>query len=279
MTDFNMMNEWDLDRDLPRRRSSGEVGRGYGDSGNSRNARMSEVRRRRKRRQRIRRMILLIILCIIILGAIGVGIFFLTKNVSFDKSDSESYTRHIDLSDAIMGNMALWLSTIDGEEIDTKWVKDRCEEITVTAVLTLSKDAGGGKTFSEIIDESSYNAMSETVDNALNNLLAEVIATQLVSGGYAESVSPEEAANIAVSVLGMSMSDYIKENGVNIVPSREEINSLYTIGNGTYSISKGEVTFNASNGEIISEPVINKKDSFVLVNSGKVYTKEGNDNE
>jgi len=267
MPDYDRMDEWNIDRDLPRRRPDYRQ-----------DPRMAEVRRRRKKRQRTRRIIFFILLIILLVGAIGVGAYFLIKNMPGTKAGSDTYVREVNVTDMIAGNMAVWLSDIEGEDIDALWVKSRCNDFTVRTVLTLGKDADGSA-FSDTIDENSYNALCGSVDDALNNILSEVIANRLISSGYAESVSSEEAANIAIQVLGMSMSDYIRENGVSIVPTMDELDAYITLGSGKYNISKGVITLNRTSGETVSENVIEKNNSFVLVDSGRVYVKEENGNE
>ena len=296
MSEFDR-NDWDLDMGfMPERRpvenARGNNGRpvnpkrNVGTQYNPRNmygqdTGMSSARKRRRKRQRIKRIILAIVLVLLIAGLIFGAVYILKSHVSTSavKSKDEVYHRNIDLTDVVAGDMALWLSTLDDSSMDTAWVKEKCGEITVTSTLTLGKDENGDKTFTEVIDDGAYNSLSGSVDSSLSKILSEIIAIELVNEGYAESVSTEEAASLATQILGTDISSYVRENGVNIVPSIDILNDKYTLGSGTYEVSKGVATFNKNTGESFTENIINKKDSLVLINSGKVYELEDGKDE
>lgn len=301
MSDFENMDEWDIDRGLPRRRSSVE-GRPQADrrsrqvsegiSRERRNAagrqpygvnqpygikQPSSVRNsRRKKQQRRRKIVLTIVLTLAVIGLIGVAVYIIMQHlpVSTGSKGSETvYSREVDATDALCGNMAVWLSTIDGTSIDTAWVKDRCnEKFTVIFELTLS---GGGKVknYSEEMNAESYDKLADQVDNTLEDILSEIIAEKLMDAGYAESVQPSEAKSLAQQILGVNVSEYIKENGVNLVPSSEEMEHMYSIGKGSYRMSKGQMNFSPEDGKPFSETVIQKKNTMVLTDSNIVYEK------
>ena len=296
MSDFENMDEWDIEREQPRRRPSAEGRAPSARSGSDYarrhmpersgipsgrdprgNRQPSGVRNRRRQKQlRRRRIILTIVLTLAVVALIGAAAYIIMQHLPSRSGTGGSetvYERDVDVTDAICGNMAVWLSTIDGENIDTAWVRDRCDEkLTVVFELTLSKD-GDNKTYSEALVSSSFDKLSDKVDSVLDDILSEIVAEKLVDAGYAESVQPAEAQSLAQQILGMSTSEYIRENGVNLVPTADELVEMYSLGEGTYRISKGQMNFSPDDGKPFSETVLQKKDMMILIDSNIVYQK------
>ena len=249
-------------------------------------------KKKKRRRARRRRAVLTILLVILILAAVcGIvfGIRYFIGNGLSDDTDADGtvsksavssgggvvYSREVDITREIAANIALWLSDIEGTDIDTDYVKDRCGEFKVRSSLTLYKDGFNKGTYEEAFDEASYNELQKLTDSVIDSILNEIIAERLVEAGYAETVTPEEAAVIVSSVLGSDASSYIKDNNVSLVPNLEKLSEEYGMSSGEYSISKGMITFTDSvNGSKISENLIRKKNSLVLVDSNRVYVRE-----
>lgn len=294
MSDFENMDEWDIDRGLPRRRPSTEVrtpsarngsdyaGRRMPERGGMPSGReprgnrqASGVRnRRRQKQQRMRRIILTIVLTLAVIGLLGAAAYIIIQHLPERSGSSGSetvYEREVDVTDAIAGNIAVWLSTIDGTDIDTTWVKDRCDGKFIVKLELVLGSAGSEKTYEERINGASYDKLTDKVDETIDDILSEIIAEKLVDSGYSEAVQSSEAKSITAQILGMSASDYIKENGVILVPSEEEMEQMYSLGKGSYRISKGQMNFSPDNGMPFSETVVQKKNMMVFTDSSIVY--------
>lgn len=239
--------------------------------------RRREIRKKRRRRVLLRR-ILAVIIMLSLLGGIVAGVFVLKKKgISLTRKTEGTFNRNVDVTATIASDIAIWLSDIDGIDIDEKWVSDRIEPYVINETLTLIAGNIGESVYTRTIDQQSYELLTQTVNSDMDMLLGEIVKEKLIGSGYGDSVSDEEASQITREVLGMNASEYLLSNGVQIVPTIEELTEevLGDAGgqSGSYSVSGNEMTISI-NGEQITETIIKKKGVLVFTNSGRVYEEK-----
>lgn len=225
-------------------------------------------KRKRRRRAMMLRALAILAIVAVVVGIIVGGILLINSRTS-----SGVYEREVDVTDRVAADMAIWLTDIDGMEIDSNWVTDRIESYTVTEVLTLSDD--NGKTYARTIDQGSYTSLTNKVNEDIGRLLTEIIKDKLVKKGYKDALSDEEAADVARQVLGMSVSDYLVTNGISVVPSAEDIaeSVIGSAQSGSYSMHGNEITFQSQDVSE-TELLIKKKGTLVFTESGRVYNEK-----
>lgn len=228
------------------------------------------ARKRRRRRALIRRILVTVIL-IAIAGCMVAGFFLLRDRFS---DYTGSYIRNVDITSGVSSEIAVWLSDIEGTEIDGRWVKERIEPYSVTEILTLSPDDSHGGTYTREIDETGYSLLVQKVGNDIDNMLSEIIAERLVAGGYADKVTNEEALRITGEVLGMKASDYLLSNNALAAPSKEDVYGMVMDSSGpvtgTYDLSGNSITIFAD-GKSVTETLIKKNDVLIFTESDRVY--------
>ena len=224
------------------------------------------IEKRRRRRKAIMMKVIAFFVLIIFIVGIVLGIILL-KGRNF----TGTFEREVDVTELVSADIALWLSDIDGAEIDTQWVKSRVEPYTVKEILTLSD------TYSRTVDPDSYTKLTQRVNDDIDKLLSEIIKDKLVEKGYKEQMTDEEALAITSQVLGMSASDYLSSNGISIVPSSEEISEVVT-----GSLNEVDLSFDKSGNKLTvtsendskTEHIIYKKGTLVFTESGRVYNEK-----
>lgn len=234
-------------------------------------------KRRRRRRVMLRR-ILAVIIVLALLGGIVAAIFVLKeKGISFSKKIDGTFTRDVDVTQIVTSDIAIWLSDIEGMDIDAQWVGNRVEPYVVTETLTLTSSGSSGNAYIRTVDSDSYNKLTQKVNTDIDVLLAEIVKEQLLAKGYSDSVSDDDASRITTQVLGMSASEYLSSNGVSVAPTQEKLAEIVTGSSdsqsGTYSISGNEMTISI-NGVETTETIIRKKGVLVFTQSSRVYDEK-----
>lgn len=224
------------------------------------------IEKRRRRRKAIMMKVIAFFVLIIFIVGIVLGIILLKG-----KSFTGTFEREVDVTELVSADIALWLSDIDGAEIDTQWVKSRVEPYTVKEILTLSD------TYSRTVDPDSYAKLTQRVNDDIDKLLSEIIKDKLVEKGYKEQMTDDEALAITSQVLGMSASEFLSSNGISLVPTIDEIAEI-VIGsaNGlscSFEKSGNKITI-TSQDVSETEQIIYKKGTLVFTESGRVYNEK-----
>lgn len=227
--------------------------------------------RKKRHREAVIRRIIAIFSLVIIIGGIVTTVFLMKGRTP---SIYGTYERKIDITQQIVGSMAQWLSDIDDMDIDNDYVAERVNSYYITETLSLAKDETGANIYIRKIDEASYNEIVQGVNADLDKLLTEIISQKLISKGYADNVTNDEAAQITSQVLGMSAGEYLAANGVCVAPYYENISKSLigtaTSQSGTYNLKKNVITISL-NGEEKTETILFENGVLVFSESGRVY--------
>lgn len=279
MSDFEKMDEWDIDRGIPKRspnrnsnRNTSRLSRDYQMGERYSSPRTTPARKRKKKKKRILKVLLAFFLSVLLVGLIMCAVYIIMQHLPGKSSKKQVYHRSVNVADCLSGDIAIWLSTIEDVEIDSAYVSKKLGNIKVDSVLTMDTDSDGNNTYQEMIDDKSYEDMTNKVNKIVEEILSSAIAKSLEESGYAEEVSNSEAEAIASSVLGMSISEYLQANNVLLIPAKDSLEKMLNMGSGTYNIKKKEIIFTTGEGETTSEQFMKKNGSLILIDSQRIYS-------
>lgn len=187
------------------------------------------------------------------------------------RSFSGEYRRSIDLTDRIAANIAVWLQDVEGADVDTEWVRSRTEPMYAYAELSFNRKGLKKGTFTEELSNPSYSECEDAAYRLCADCLKELIVKRLIMTGYAESISDETADKLINDALGMTLDNYIKNAGVEIMPDYNEL--VQEVGrNGDYRISGNTVQWERG-GETVTDEFRRADSSLIIVEPEYVYKK------
>ncbi|MCR5357220.1 MAG: hypothetical protein K6E63_07425 [Lachnospiraceae bacterium] len=220
-------------------------------------------REQRRRRRRILRIVTTLIL--MLLTAVVIVTVLRIRALNAFKGD---YYYTVDLSDRAVGNIALWLADVEGAEIDPEWIKDKLpEDMSVKVALSFERRGFKRGSYEESLDEATYTACEKGAYDALSECLKELIIGRLVDIGYAESVSGEEADTLIKETLGMTMDNYLKNAGVLVLPSYDELAEPVN-RSGDFKIKGKTITWERDGAEV-TERFVADKETLSFPESGE----------
>lgn len=188
------------------------------------------------------------------------------------------FVRKLDITDQVVSQVTLWLNDVEGADIDPDWVRDKGQEICADVELTFIPEGLTKGTFTETLNTESYAHCSEEAYRITGECLRELIVNRLTAVGYSESLSNDEADALITEALGMSLDNYLKNAGVDIIPDynelAEEINR-----SGEYKIRRMTLEWTRDGADAVDSFSVTK-DSLAVLDAGFIYMRvESNDEE
>ncbi|MBR5766461.1 MAG: hypothetical protein IKX95_06740 [Lachnospiraceae bacterium] len=218
-----------------------------------------EQRRKRRKIIRLCTTVIMMLLTAVVLVAV-----LRLRALNAFKGD---YYYTIDLADQAAAEAALWLSDVEGADIDTEWVRSRMpEDMSVKVILSFEREGLKKGTYSESLDKGSYEKCRDMAYAALSSCLRELIIDRLVYVGYAESVSETEADALINEALGMTMDDYLKNINVTVLPDYDTLAGPIN-REGDYKIKKKTITWERD-GASVTERFVSEKGTLSFPDSG-----------
>ncbi len=186
---------------------------------------MGTRKRRRKRRRAIGLPIVLVMM-ILMIAMVGVIAYWYLNGNKLRLPGQ--WQRELDFSKQVEEQISDYLVTATlGDEID---VSKYLDDVTVTCVLSISRDG----VFEEKVDEASYNYAYSQAKNSLHNAVYDLIRLRIESN-YIET--DKKTDELITEALGMDLDSYLKEYGPKLMPSYEELNADYGM-TATYAASR-----------------------------------------
>lgn len=213
-------------------------------------------------------MFILFLIILVIASAIGAVIYFYNHYNSINGKWTVTY----DYTDEIASNIAVWMSDIEGEDIDCAWVKSHGDKLEVEVIFELNKDGLKNGFYKIYVDETSYKECADKSGQLVTACMEEVVLDKLVERNYKESLSKEEVSGIIREVLGCSMEEYLSNNGLLMIPAYESLNNKVS-EEGTYTIGLSELTKVSGHGTEKVRFIIDR-DSLILPEQGLIYRKK-----
>lgn len=213
-------------------------------------------------------MILVCIICIIFAALICLAAALIMK----EKDISGSWKREINLTDEAVNNIAMWMADIEGEEITFDWVKSQTEDIVVPVVLEVQKSDQKTGEFKQYVDQADYEVCEKQVETLLASCMEDVLSRKLEQAGYGDNLDPTKAGEIAEEVLGSSVEDYLKDMGIDMLPSYESFAENLNIS-GVYTLDKGTMLWESAKGTF-SKTYVKQKDFLIFPDEEMIFRKQ-----
>ena len=225
-----------------------------------------EYKRRRRKIRKIRR------LCVTaVLVSLALIIPAVVLRIRTLKSFKGDYVRRIDITDQVTANAAVWLKDVEGAEIEADWIRSMTDGIYADVCLSFTPDGLSKGSFTETLDEASYEACREEAYRMTCECLKELIIKRLVAVGYAESMSDDEADALITEALNMPLESYVKNAGIALIPDYNELADDIN-RSGDYRI-KGKAIEWMRGDDKISDNYSVTSDSISIPDAGFVYTR------
>ena len=225
-----------------------------------------EEARARRRKKRIIASIIRFILLVII-GLVALTVYY----VSRINSISGTWERDYDVTDEVATNTVVWLSDIEGEDIDVDWVKSRIGELDVKVILQMNKTGFRKGEYSISVDEASYAECENKTKEILASCMEEIIASKLQEAGYGDTVTTAQSQEAILNVLGCSMQEYLSQNEVSVMYPIENINSEVS-ESGQYEVDIKTITW-MHDGQELSEKYVKNAEVMILPEGEEIYSK------
>lgn len=244
----------------------------------------NENKNRKRRRRRSGGII--IYTCILLVAFFA---FFIVYYICKMNCLTGSWSRELDITSEVLSKASIWLSDIEGADIDVDMLKEPIGKLTIRLNLDMERSGLGSGTYNIRIDQDSYDLCKDKSYEMLSAYLEMIIAKRLKLVDYADNISAEDAHMIVEEVLGQEMNSYLKEKGVCVIPSLDDLIELYE-DEGTYKNTLNSITWESSSasldntsetsedasheGSVTTEKFLTDSDSFVLPDSEVTYRKQ-----
>jgi len=194
-----------------------------------------------KSRKKKRSLVPVIVLTVLLLVTISVvGFFYYFGNYFKLKGN---WSRNIDCSAMAADRAEDYLSIVlvSGDlALEDFTVEDYFRDIVIEVDLSINSS----KNYIETIDTISYENASSNALESLKRAMQDILTSKLLKLDVADEFSIEDLAN---EVLGMSLDDYLKEYGPELLPDLKEL-SISNNVEGMYSYGRDTLYFSTVPG-------------------------------
>lgn len=185
---------------------------------------------------------------------------------SNDKDLSGVWTARLDFTSQAAVTALSWLQEIQAVSVSLRDVESQMQGLTIEINLSLTQRAHSEGTFQCTILPESYAACNQAAYEAFAAVFREQVAERLLMAGYAGDTDEEAVEALVMETFGMSTVSYLMSCGPNLLPSMEELQTLYD-GSGAYQAADGILTRQFEDGQSVrtkAEHYIHKDASLIL---------------
>lgn len=195
-------------------------------------------------------MVIFLLLVILTGGGLLVYKNFFAKDTSY----VGSWSREIDLRGYVIEEMNEWFKDPTTAALVT--FDDTKVTVKVDLVFT-----GDGK-FSEKIDEKSFEETKKAAEALALSGLISFLEKRLDNAGIDSASSGKSIDELIEDALGMSVSEYMKNSGPELLPTLDALKDMYNIS-GTYEVMDNSMK-RTLGGKSICESFFVKDDFLVF---------------
>jgi len=194
-----------------------------------------------KKSKRIARLKLTIVILCVLFVTIVLGEFVVFKFTRLLDGDNNkldgTWTTQIECTDVMVGDITLWLSTVQGAELDVDQLRSSLEDCDISVVLSFDKK---NKTYVQEIDREDYARVHDEAYKLLADTLEELTMDRLEATGITLNEVGQSLDELILATIGSSTEVYLEEIGPELLPALDTLEGQYN-SSGEYSINNGKL--------------------------------------
>lgn len=185
------------------------------------------ARRRRRRRRRLSALVPVLFILVIALMVI-VGMLIYTRA----KEAKEPKYKYISMTEEAAARAYVWLSEIENSNITYDEIKELMGDFNMEVVETPTGQKG---VYVRSIADGSYDYCLSQAKTGLERAYRKAVINRIMAaGGIEGEVTDATVEELMMEVYGLSVSEYLDGQNVDIFPDINELNQKYS----------GEVNYN-----------------------------------
>lgn len=183
---------------------------------------MADVRSvRRLKRANRRKTVYITILVIII--AVLIGIIGVLAALQYKKSKEPSW-EYVSMTEEASARAFVWLNKIDYMELSYEDVVSIMGQFNLEIIKTPTKEKG---VYTYALADNAYEYCQNQAQVGFERAYKQVIKNRIEKTGYEGEISDETVERLMLETFGMTVSDYLKQCDVKLLPAEDEINEKY----------------------------------------------------
>lgn len=143
--------------------------------------------------------------------------------ISYQKSH-RVLSETIDMADEVVAKAYVWLSEIEGNSLTYEETKEIFGEISLECTLTPKKRKN---LYDRTLVEGSYESCASLATVGFEKAYKTVVQNRLILEGFEGEVTETLVEELMMSSYQISVSDYLKNYGPILMPSKEEVVTKY----------------------------------------------------
>lgn len=191
---------------------------GYQNPGNARNLKSIKALKKSNRRKSVLIWVLIILLIAI---AAATGYLGYTQY----KKSKEPVNLYYSMTEEASARAYVWLSKIDDMNLSYDDVKECMGDFNLEVIKTPTDQKG---VYSLSLAEKAYEYCENQAEVGLEKAYKKVVSDRITSSGYEGTITDDTVENLMMDTFGLSVSDYLKECNITLLPSEEEIIAKYS---------------------------------------------------
>lgn len=177
---------------------------------------------RKLRRQNRRKTVYIVLLLFVILILSGFLVFTALKQYKVSKEPIHDY---VSMTEEASARAFVWLSNIEDTELTYEEVKECMGDFNLEIVKTPADKKG---VYTMSLADNAYGYCLSQAKTGLERAYRLSVCKRITSTGYEGTVNDELVESLMQETFGMSVSDYISQCEIVLLPSEEELISKYS---------------------------------------------------
>ncbi len=210
-----------------------------------------------------------------------ITLLFLTLSIStaflaylhFIASDdgelSGEWITELDMTEQAAVTALGWLQEIEAVSVSYEEIESYMQGLTIQVDLTFEQTTRTEGTFRCNVMPESYDACNRAAYEAFAAAFQELLAERLRMADYTGGTDKEALESLTAETFGMSTVSYLMSYGPKLLPSLEDLQSVYD-GGGTYEVAEGILTRRFDAGETVTA----KAEYYIRKDSNLILTEE-----
>lgn len=145
------------------------------------------------------------------------------------KESKEIKYEYVSMTEEAAARAYVWLNDIENNELSYDEIKDCMGQFNLELVLTPSKTKGE---YDRAIAENAYEYCVSQAEEGLEKAYKKAVINRLIAADYEldhNSIPTDETVeSLMKDTFGISVSEYLKKMNVKLLPSNDELNSMFT---------------------------------------------------